>query len=674
MTVFRKKYIFPLTTLAAGVGGLLLRNWLFTAGQEGLLPEGHISKILLMLLLAGVLVVCLWAAKRMDVSADYARMFPKSTLAGVGIALGAVGMGWSGLTAEAAGVLRLLLPVLAVLGAGALLLGAYCRIRGRKPHCFFYGIFTVYLIIYALVRCRAWGREPQLQMYLFPLLGLLLLSIAGYYRAEIINRAGNCRRYVFFAQAALFCCCVSLRGEEWLFYLSGAVWVAADYCSLSSRSVMALPEAVGFCMKTLERAGFEAFAVGGCVRDSLLDICPNDYDLCTNARPEETASLFLEYTLVRSGEKHGTIGVVLDDQVVEITTYRTEGGYQDSRHPDWVRFVTDLREDLARRDFTVNAMAYNPKTGYIDPFGGQQDLENKSLRTVGNPRERFSEDALRILRGVRFGVRFGLTPEEETLQAMKELAPTMKKLAKERVFDELCKLLPLISARDILHYRDVLAEAVPVLAPCMDFLQHSPYHLYDVYAHTARVVEACPASLEVRWAALLHDCGKPACFTMDEDGVGHFYGHAQISAKLAEDMLTQLKAPTALRKRVCLLVDQHMTPLEPDKRLLRRRLGQYGEETLRELLALQRADVAGLGTCEDLTPFDAIAQVLGEVLAEDACLSLKELAVNGADLQNLGFDPGKALGECLQKLLEQVQNEELPNEKEALLTAAKEYL
>jgi tRNA nucleotidyltransferase (CCA-adding enzyme) len=312
--------------------------------------------------------------------------------------------------------------------------------------------------------------------------------------------------------------------------------------------------------------------------------------------------------------------------------------------------------------------------GVVDPFGGQQDLENKILRTVGNPRERFSEDALRILRGVRFAVRFGLTPDSETLQAMKELAPTMEKLARERVFDELCKLLPLVNAQDLLEYAPILTQAVPALAPCVGFLQNSPYHLYDVYGHTARVVEASPASLAVRWAALLHDCGKPDCYTEGEDGVGHFYGHAQLSEKLAEDMLTQLKAPTALRKRVCLLVGQHMTPLEPDKRLLRRRLGQFGQEALRELLALQRADVAGLGTTEDLTFFDEIARLLEEVLAEDACLSLKDLAINGEDLQNLGFDPGKALGECLQQLLERVQNEELPNEKDALLAAAKENL
>ena len=674
MTQLLKKYILPFATLAAGAVGLLLRCWLFAAGQEGLLPENHIAGILLMLLLAAVLVFCFRTVKKADVSAGYAKLFPKSTLAGVGIALGAEGMGCAGFAVEAMGALGLLLPVLSVLGCGALLMGAYCRARGMKPHCFLYGIFAIYLIVYALAKCRAWGAEPQLQVYFFPLLAILFLLMAAYYRAELASRTGNCRRYVFFAQAALFCCCVSLKGEDWLFCLSGAVWVATDFCRLSSRREMELPDTVQFCMEKLERAGFEAFAVGGCVRDSLLGITPHDYDLCTNARPEETAKLFEKYTLVRSGEKHGTIGVVVEGQVIEITTYRTEGGYQDSRHPDWVEFVSNLSDDLARRDFTVNAMAYNPKTGYVDPFGGRQDLENKVLRTVGVPEERFSEDALRILRGVRFAVRFGLTPEAETLLAMKDLAPTMEKLARERVFDELCKLVPLVTAQDLLAYRDILVQVLPVLAPCVDFQQHSPYHLYDVFGHTAHVVEACPGDLAVRWAALLHDCGKPDCFTKGDDGMGHFYGHAQLSARLAEDMLTRLKAPTALRKQVCLLIDQHMTPLEPDKRLLRRRLGQHGEETVRQLLALQRADVIGLGTSDDLTLFDSIEQVLAEVLAEDACLSLKDLAVNGEDLLDLGFVPGQEMGKCLNWLLEQVQNEALPNEKEALLAAAKEFL
>lgn len=433
---------------------------------------------------------------------------------------------------------------------------------------------------------------------------------------------------------------------------------------------MFLPESTLLCIRALEQAGFEAYAVGGCVRDALLGLTPQDYDLCTNATPQEMVQVFARYPLVRSGEKHGTIGVVIQKEVLEITTFRTEGGYQDGRHPDWVAFVSDIRADLARRDFTVNAMAYHPTRGYIDPFGGQEDLRNGILRAVGDPYQRFSEDSLRILRGVRFAVRYGLTAEETTLQAMKELSPLMDNLARERVFDELCKLLPLVKAGDLLNYTEIFTRVLPPLAPCVGFLQHNPHHLHDVYTHTAQVVENTPQDLPLRWAALLHDCGKVACLTLDEQGVGHFYGHAQISARLAEQLLTHLKAPTALRERVVFLIDRHMTPLEPDKRLLRRRLGQYGPDALMELLALQQADFSGA----DKAQFSVIGQLIGEILAEKPCLTVRDLQIDGKDLQALGFAPDPKLGQCLARLLEQVQNEEIPNEKQALLEKARQFL
>ena len=435
---------------------------------------------------------------------------------------------------------------------------------------------------------------------------------------------------------------------------------------------MFLPKNVRSCIDTLEKAGFEAYAVGGCVRDSLLGLAPHDYDLCTNALPAQTASLFPGHTLVRSGEKHGTIGVVFDKEVMEITTFRTEGGYQDSRHPGWVRFVPDVKEDLSRRDFTVNAMAYNPKTGYIDPFGGQEDLQKGILRAVGDPATRFTEDALRILRGVRFGVRFSLTPTEDTLAAMNALSPLMDNLARERVFDELCKLLPLLKAEDFACYATVLTRVIPPLAATLGFDQKNPHHIYDVYTHTAYVVENAPKDLAVRWAAILHDCGKPGCFTLDKKGIGHFYGHADASAQMADALLLQLKAPTALRERVVLLIEKHMTPLEPDKKILRRRLGQYGVDALQQLIALQKADCIGTGTHED-DRFETIAALVEEILQEQACLTLRDLAANGKDLQEIGFAPGKEMGACLSWLLEQVQDEQLPNEKDALLTAAQSF-
>ena len=437
---------------------------------------------------------------------------------------------------------------------------------------------------------------------------------------------------------------------------------------------MFLPEAVQRCMHLLRQAGFEAYAVGGCVRDSLLGLTPHDYDLCTNALPGETAEIFAGYTLVRSGEKHGTIGVAINKEVIEITTFRAEGGYRDSRHPDWVKFVPSLTEDLSRRDFTVNAMAYAPETGYVDPFGGQTDLKNKILRTVGDAKTRFSEDALRILRGVRFGARFGLTPEKNTLAAMNALAPLMERLARERVFDELCKLLPLINAKDMDTYKEILTQAVPVLTPCVGFEQRTPHHRYDVYTHTAQVVEAVPRDLTLRWAALLHDCGKPDTFFLDEKGKGHFHGHAKVSAEKANALLLSLKAPTALREQVVFLIAHHMTQLTPDKKLLRKWLGKHGEQAMFDWLALQEADFGGKGTEEDSGEFSEIHRLLEEILQENACLTVQDLQINGHDLIHSGFPAGKALGECLAHLLEQVQDELLPNVRDDLLAEANVFL
>lgn len=369
------------------------------------------------------------------------------------------------------------------------------------------------------------------------------------------------------------------------------------------------------------------------------------------------------------------MGVLVEDIPVEITTFRTEGGYRDNRHPDWVRFETHIEADLSRRDFTVNAMAYSPTRGLVDPFGGQADLQNKCLRAVGDAATRFIEDSLRILRGVRFAVRYGLTPDNATKKAMFSLAPLMDNLARERVFSELCKLLPLVTASDLLRFAPVLTQVLPELSPLVGFDQHSPHHAYDIYTHTAHVVSAAPASLPLRWAALLHDIGKPQSFYRDETGRGHFPGHADLGAELSDAALLRLKAPTALRQQVTQLIRLHMTPLEPDKKLLRRRLGKLGQETLELLLLLQEADMCskGTGIPEETSQFAAIRQVLEEILKEDACLHIRDLAVNGHDLMALGLQ-GKQVGLCLEQLLQQVQDESLANERTVLLTAVKEEL
>ena len=436
---------------------------------------------------------------------------------------------------------------------------------------------------------------------------------------------------------------------------------------------MKLPEQVLTCIRRLESAGYLAYCVGGCVRDNLLGIIPQDYDLCTNATPDVIASVFADHTLVRSGEKHGTIGVVFDKTVYEITTFRTEGGYVDNRHPDWVRFVPTVEEDLARRDFTINAMAYNPAQGLVDPFGGQQDLENRVLRAVGAPAQRFSEDSLRILRGVRFALRFQLTPETETKEAMFRLTPLMDNLARERVFEELCKLILQATAQDLLRYSPILTQVIPELATAVDFCQHSPHHAYDVFTHTAYVVENVPPVLSLRLAALFHDIGKPQVFTMDENGRGHFKQHAPAGAQIADGILRRLKAPNALREQVVFLIDKHMLPLEPDRKLLRRRLSQYGEENCRLLLKLQKADFMSKGVPTDEHPqFASVSEMIDLIIREDDCLGIRDLAVNGNDLIALGIPAGSQIGRILDSLLEQVQQEQIRNEKTVLLEAAKE--
>jgi len=436
---------------------------------------------------------------------------------------------------------------------------------------------------------------------------------------------------------------------------------------------MLLPESVRNCLEALEDAGFAAYAVGGCVRDACLGLTPQDFDLCTAALPEQTEAVFAGRKLVLAGKKHGTVGVVTAFGVVEITTFRTEGAYRDNRHPDWVRFVADVTQDLARRDFTINAMAYSPRRGFADPFGGREDLEKSVLRAVGEPEARFREDSLRILRGVRFAVRYGLTVEPRTAAAMASQAALMDNLARERVFEELCKLLPLVTAEDMGRFAPILARVIPELAPMVGFDQHSPHHAYDLYTHVAHVVAGVPGDLTLRWAALLHDIGKVPTFTRDENGRGHFYGHAGVGARMAEKVLRRLKAPTALREQVVLLIERHMTRLEPDRKLLRRQMGRVGAGTLRQLLALQEADMGskGTGTPEEMAVFPQVRQLLDRLEEEDACLCLRDLAVDGHDLMAMGF-AGRAVGACLDALLEQVLEENLPNERDALLTWIRE--
>lgn len=436
---------------------------------------------------------------------------------------------------------------------------------------------------------------------------------------------------------------------------------------------MTLPEQIARCLQMLESAGYAAYLVGGCVRDDLMGIPPQDFDLCTAALPEQTAAVFAGIPQDLTGIRHGTVKLLMEGMEVEITTFRREGSYQDNRHPDWVEFVPDIREDLARRDFTVNAIAYSPSRGYVDPFGGRADLQSGILRCVGEPERRFREDALRILRGMRFAARFGFLPEPATQDAMIGLAPLTDALARERVYQELSGFLLKADVPNLLRFAPILAQVIPELSPTLGFLQHSPHHAYDVFTHTAHVTAAVAPELSLRWAALLHDIGKVPCFSQDENGRGHFKGHAQVSAQMADAVLHRLHAPTQLRETAVWLIDHHMTVLQPEEALLRRSLSRYGRERLELLLCLQEADMKGKGTREheNSQRYPRLREILSQLDAQEGRLTLKSLKINGNDLIALGMS-GRQIGDCLNRLLEQVLSGSLENEKSALIQAAKD--
>lgn len=679
MKKFTKPNLLPFLALGVGTLGLFAQIWLYSTGvdEKGLFIRSHPANYLLLILTLLVPVGLFLLVGNADLK-KLRRADPR--VCALGSFAAAAGILYAALRDLAARPNSLIMfcAIAGLFAAAGLLHEALQYLNRRRPSIWLRCILVVYLILNLLCRCRQWSARPQLQDYCFLFLAAVFLLFAAYHRAALEIGMGQLRRYLFFCYTALFFCCLSLINGGWRYYLPMAVWAAANTSPRRGSPVrqakptaMALPENVQTCITLLEQAGYAAYAVGGCVRDALLGLTPHDYDLCTPATPEEICRVFSKYQLVRSGEKHGTIGVVMDGTVYEITTFRVEGGYTDGRHPDWVAFVPSLEEDLKRRDFTVNAIAYSPSKGFIDPLNGRADLNSRILRAVGDPQARFREDALRILRGVRFASRYQLTPEPETEGAMAALAPLMDGLARERVYDELCKLLVSVTAEELIRYAPVITQAIPELGPAVGFDQHSPHHAFDVYTHTACVVESVPPQLALKWAALLHDVGKPATFTQDENGRGHFYGHDRVSADMANEILLRLKAPTALRERVVFLVRMHMTPLAPDKPTLRRRLGTYGEAAIRQLLLLQRADLGGKapGTSDD-SLFEELKQALAEVLQENTALSLRDLAVNGRDLQELGFAPGPQIGACLDALLTGVQEERLANTREALLAEA----
>lgn len=420
--------------------------------------------------------------------------------------------------------------------------------------------------------------------------------------------------------------------------------------------------------------GFEAYFVGGAVRDFIMDKAFQDIDITTSAHPDEIKRIFSDCNVIDTGIKHGTVTVMYKNRPIEITTFRTELGYEDNRHPDKVVFCKNLSEDLKRRDFTVNSLCIDNKGEIIDIFGGIEDIKSKTLKAIGNAEERFKEDALRILRALRFASVLGFDIDKNTARAIHKCKDLILNVANERIASELRKMITGKNIRNVLlEFSDVFSVVIPELAACVGFEQHNFHHKYDVYTHIATVVEASPETDYIRLAALFHDIGKPLCFSLDENGIGHFYSHAVKSSEIAVNTLKRLRFDNETVNKVQLLVKQHDAYIDEDSKTLKRKLNRFGEQALRDLISVQRADTLGLADeyHKRLAHFEKLEKNLCTIVESNNCFSVKNLDINGNDIIALGLK-GKEIGDALNLLLEAVIDEKVENCKESLINYLKE--
>lgn len=439
-----------------------------------------------------------------------------------------------------------------------------------------------------------------------------------------------------------------------------------------------IPVKAQYIIDTIMAAGFEAYVVGGCVRDSVLGREPQDWDITTSAKPEQVKELFPR--TIDTGLQHGTVTVMQDKEGFEVTTYRIDGKYEDSRHPSEVIFTPDLREDLRRRDFTINAMAYNEKAGLVDIFGGMEDIRTGIVRCVGDPLERFGEDALRILRAIRFSAQLGYEIDGDTRDGIRKLAPALRNISAERIQTELVKLITSPHPEDLRTAYELGVTKVffPEFDVAMETEQKHPHHKYNVGEHTLHSLSYVKPDKKLRLAMLLHDIGKPATLTMDESGVTHFHEHPVVGEKMAEDFLRRLKFDNDTIHGVCKLVLYHDygNSVKPDMRVVRRAVNKIGEDVFPALFEIKRADVMAQSDYmrqEKLELIDSWERLYRQVQEQNQCVSLKDLAVNGSDLIRAGWKPGKELGSVLQKLLDLVLEQPQCNTRETLLAEAEKY-
>lgn len=441
--------------------------------------------------------------------------------------------------------------------------------------------------------------------------------------------------------------------------------------------VINVPSQVNTAIEILCGKGHSAYVVGGAVRNLMMDIPVNDWDITTSALPEETLELFRDFRTIETGIKHGTVTVIIDGMPLEITTYRIEKGYSDNRHPDKVEFTDRVEDDLSRRDFTVNAMAYSPGIGLIDPFGGCEDINKKLIRCVGNPDKRFGEDALRILRALRFSSVLGFDIDSETSESVHRSKHLLKNISVERIFVELSKLLCGKNAGIILQeYKDVIFFVLPELEPMNNCTQNHERHIYDVWGHTVKSVEAIPPEPELRFAMLFHDSGKPHCKSTDENGVDHFYSHGKISRKIASETLSRLKTSNNFRYTVRNLVEYHdFLPDKISRKTYKEYIAKLGIETVENLFLVREADILAQNPrfhAESLEENKTGKKILEQIKEEDMCFKIKDLAIDGKVLENIGIPPSPAMGKILETLLDEVMDDNLPNKKNNLIKRAKE--
>lgn len=438
-----------------------------------------------------------------------------------------------------------------------------------------------------------------------------------------------------------------------------------------------LPEKVKFIIDTIMEAGYEAYAVGGCIRDFILGRTPDDWDITTSAKPDQVKALFPR--TIDTGIQHGTVTVMLDKEGFEVTTYRIDGEYEDGRHPKEVTFTANLVEDLKRRDFTINAMAYNDKAGLVDVFEGMRDIEKKVIRCVGDPIQRFTEDALRLMRAVRFSAQLGYEIEEKTLDAMRELSPNLVHISAERIQSELIKLVvsPHPEKLRIAYETGITKIILPEFDACMETEQNNPHHCYSVGEHTLRAMQEIRADKVLRLAMLFHDIGKPGTLTVDEEGIVHFHGHPALSEKMTRNILKRLKFDNDTIYMTTNLVRYHDYDVEPGPKYVRRAIMKAGEDVFPLLFDVKLADIKAQSTYmrkEKVERLEAVRQVYEEVVAQNQCVSLKTLAVTGKDLmREMGMQPGPEIGLILKKLLDLVIEDPSLNEREILIKAAEEF-